>query len=125
MKKALKAFLFINFILLYGYISSTYNTNTVNASLNTSPYSNAFTEDCSPFWSSEVFSLKAHAENSVPTVHNVVFNSLKIPFKESYAGAYTSELLYENILSLYIFYSNVFLVKLLQSLIIFPFHSFW
>ena len=104
---------------------SNYHVGAINGVANVYSAYSVLNNDVSPLISSDVFSLKEHAENTVPVVHNVINSTSKVPFKETALGSYTAELKFVSIFSQYIQFSEVYLVRVLHTLILFPFHSFW
>jgi hypothetical protein len=122
---SLKRIFFINIALLYCLIISNYNSGVINVGATVSNKHSAFNNNIGPLISSEIFSIKEHAENTIPVIHNVITITSKIPFKETAVGSYISELIFVNVFSQYIQFSEIHLLRVLHTLILFPFHSFW
>ena len=125
MKKTIRRIIFINLsVVICMLLCVNQKYNTVSEELF-SCFSCQIIEDSVGQINSELYNNNTPAESSINSLQLLIPSFIKKPHNEFSWGLFSFEKNYFNILNQYVFYSENILIRILHSIIIFPFHSFW
>ena len=125
-KKALRIIALIQISVLYCFVISLYSSNALVENTAFSKLTDSESKHRHALVASDLLSISAHAEISVPAFNAASSSSsLKNPLNGFLAWVKITEQLFFSLFSQYSFYSQNVLVRFQRTDIIFPFHYFW